>query len=260
MALRVRCPELQSALSDLGIDALLLQGWQDRLTPHGLSDIAELVTTYDAMPARALPDTQALQGILKTLNREPGGAGRSWWDRFTSWLRDWLEHSNSLVAVWLRKLFEGASVSHGVLKLLGYGLASLLAVAAVIAVVLEIKASRGPHRPKFAEAARPAAAPETAMVANWVPPSAADELSNLLRRLVQRLLQTGRLKVERSLTHRELIARSQLDDDTQRRVFAVVAAAAESALYGPQRGIPQLPPEVLEQGRQLLQQLQQSET
>jgi hypothetical protein len=55
----------------------------------------------------------------------------------------------------------------------------------------------------------------------------------LLRELVSRLVQTRRLDRERSLTHRELVARSAFDSETQRAAFATVAGTAESIVYGP---------------------------
>jgi hypothetical protein len=38
------------------------------------------------------------------------------------------------------------------------------------------------------------------------------------------------------LTHRELVARSVFDNDSQRAVFAAVAGRAEAMLYGAQAG------------------------
>ena len=68
-------------------------------------------------------------------------------------------------------------------------------------------------------------------------------------------MQTGRLGTERSLTHRELVARSAFDDESQRAVFATVSGAAESILYGPQGGAPERLNTVLDEGRALLTQL-----
>jgi hypothetical protein len=77
----------------------------------------------------------------------------------------------------------------------------------------------------------------------------------LLRALVKRLLQTGRLRSERSLTHRELIARTSFDSDGQKIVFANVARTAETLLYGSQSAAPELVESVTRQGRELLLQL-----
>jgi hypothetical protein len=54
----------------------------------------------------------------------------------------------------------------------------------------------------------------------------------LLRMLVKTLVQSGRLRTERSLTHRELCARANFDDAGQRESFQRVAALAERTVYG----------------------------
>ena len=54
----------------------------------------------------------------------------------------------------------------------------------------------------------------------------------LLRMLVRTLVQSGRLRTERSLTHRELCARAAFDDAQQRESFRRVAALAERTVYG----------------------------
>ena len=56
--------------------------------------------------------------------------------------------------------------------------------------------------------------------------------SMLLRMLVATLVQSGRLRTERSLTHRELCARATFDDAQQRQSFQRVAALAERTVYG----------------------------
>jgi hypothetical protein len=82
----------------------------------------------------------------------------------------------------------------------------------------------------------------------------------LLRLLVQALLQSGRLKYERSLTHRELGVRSAFDDPQQHGRFVRISLLAERALYGP--NVPPAsaaaPPQIdhaLTDGRQLYAQL-----
>jgi hypothetical protein len=80
----------------------------------------------------------------------------------------------------------------------------------------------------------------------------------LLRALVKRLLQTGRLSVERSLTHRELIARTSFDSDGQKAVFANVARTAETILYGSNPPAAEHLETVTRQGRELLRQLSET--
>jgi hypothetical protein len=77
----------------------------------------------------------------------------------------------------------------------------------------------------------------------------------LLQLLVNRLVQTGRLRAERSLTHRELVVRSRFDSESQRLLFATVANTAETLLYGSESAAPEQLSSVLQQGQTLLRQL-----
>jgi hypothetical protein len=79
--------------------------------------------------------------------------------------------------------------------------------------------------------------------------------SGLLRALVRRLLETGRLGGERSLTHRELISRASFDSEGQHAVFGAVARLAETVLYGSKPAAPEDLQSVTRRGRELLQQI-----
>ncbi|MFI4867644.1 MAG: hypothetical protein ACHQDB_11190, partial [Steroidobacterales bacterium] len=81
----------------------------------------------------------------------------------------------------------------------------------------------------------------------------------LLRLLVQALLQSGRLRGERSLTHRELGVRGAFDDPEQQLRFVRISLLAERLLYGAGVAIsataqPQID-QALTDGRQLYAQL-----
>jgi hypothetical protein len=86
----------------------------------------------------------------------------------------------------------------------------------------------------------------------------AERIAALLRLLVSRLMQTGRLKSERSLTHRELVTLSVFDSEAQRAVFAAVAGSAESILYGAHSVPAERLESVLGDGQVLLSQLPDS--
>jgi hypothetical protein len=138
-------------------------------------------------------------------------------------------------------------------------LTALVVLAAIVVIIRELGAAgmarrlgaatrtRGARRGR---SQRPASAGEAA--------SALSGVAELLHALVQRLLQSGRLKAERSLTHRELIARSAFDNEAQRTAFAGVARTAESLLYGSQGTAPEVLEQVTHQGRALLLQLSNS--
>ena len=159
---------------------------------------------------------------------------------------NWLDH-------WLERIGESTSLFHAI----SYSLIALVLIAAAAVIVNELRAGGAGrwHRRRKPSAHASSAAAVFAEAAGLEPGGPAERLTELLRALVRRLMQTGRLETERSLTHRELVTRSAFDDESQRAVFATVAGAAESILYGPQGAAPEGLNSVLEEGRALLTEL-----
>jgi len=254
------CPGLEASLQALGLDRTLYQGWRERLNRDSLRDLVRLEASYrGSTPATPL-NVAALSGILAALAREQNPAPKSWWDAFTAWLRAWLKShdadSFSWLDGWLEKLQHSATLWHAVL----YSLIGLVLAIAAWVVFNELKAAGvgGQRRPDPATPHggaiddSPDASPASAPVAP------ADQLSALLRLLVKRLLQAGRLKAERALTHRELVLGSRFDSGSQRAAFAAIAATAESVLYGARGASPEQLRSVLRQGHTLLAELPDS--
>ena len=253
------CPQLDAALTALGLNEILFEGWQDRVNAHALRDAAVLTERYsETKPHRSL-DQGVLRGILRSYKSqlEP----HSWWHALEDWFKRWLAHSNSFLASWLNRFWDRwlshAEVSPGFLKLFAYGLTALAVAAASVVIIRELNAARRARRPGGVARTRGErrGASQVASAAEAAPVSSVAEL---LRALVQRLLQSGRLEAERSLTHRELVARSAFDSEAQRIVFAGVARTAESLLYGSQAAAPQVLEQVIRQGQALLLQLSHS--
>jgi hypothetical protein len=257
------CPELQAALGTLGLDAILYEGWRDKLNVHALQDVIDLSEHYSGPRWHGAPDTAALPAILQALKDEQAPPVVSWWHSFKNWIKQWLEHSDSSIAKWIKHLFERVldttNVSPGFLQAFVYIVTILTGLAAAVVIVREFKAAGIGSRFR-----RIRSALNSAQDSFKLPPTdrqaSADENTpaGLLRALVKRLLQTGRLTTERSLTHRELIAKTSFDTDAQKTVFANVARTAESILYGPAPAPPESLETVTRQGRELL--LQLSET
>ncbi len=254
------CPQLEGALADLGLDQMLYDGWRARLNRDALKDLANLADGYGGSRPKNAPDIAALPGILDSMAREQTPTPKSWWDAFKAWLRSWLgRHADSLS--WLDRWFEHLGESLTLTKVISYSLVTLVLLAAIAVIVNEFKvagrARRGADDPTGADPAAQGAQPMAPV--DSVADNLADKLAALLRRLVDRLMQTRRLDSERSLTHRELVARSVFDSDAQRAAFARVARTAESLLYGSHHGPSRESPEVLnaviEEGRSLLAQL-----
>jgi Domain of unknown function (DUF4129) len=250
-ALTAACPQLADALAALGFTRMQYDGSQDRLTRDALRDLASLAQTYAGPKPGKSPDVAALPGILETLAGERTPLTKTWWDAVRAWLA---QHSDALnrLGGWLQRIGQSATLLHAI----SYSLVALVLMATIFVIVNEVKANgvrrRVPHR----TAARGTSLSDGSQDSAPLEPAAlADKLAALLRELVSRLVQTRRLDRERSLTHRELVARSAFDNESQRTVFASVAGAAESILYGPRGATLKDLDTALSGGRTLLAQI-----
>ena len=251
-SLATQCPRLNDSLAALGILPMLYDGWQQRLNRDALGDLVKLAETYDGPAPTAAPDITALPGVLEALQGERSPASKSWWDAGIAWFKGWLSrHSDSLnwLDRWLGQIGRASSS-----EWITYGLMTLVLIAAFAVVLNELKAAGALRR---RSAVKPASTPRDTTAhagesADMEPGARSRRLAELLRAIVSRLVQTGRLTAERSLTHRELVARSVFDSDSQRAVFAAVAGRAEAMLYGAQAGPPEDLDRTLREGGQLL--------
>jgi hypothetical protein len=256
-ALEAVCPGIQDALTGTGFDAILIDGWQQKLSAHALADMGELARQYSRSQWHA-PDTAALPKVLEALQEKTPRVS-SWWQTFKSWLKNWLSRSDSSLANWLNRLLERwaaqTEMSVTFLKILTYCLTALVVIAAVLIVVREIRAARLGRRAVRAAQAKSSNGTEAYLEARLVPESATDALAVLLRELVIKLSRLGRLRADRSLTHRELVMHSVFDSEEQRGAFAGVAYGAESNFYGPRDRTPDPADDVKRRGEALLAQL-----
>ena len=258
-ALSSVCPDLGAALGSLGFDKILYEGWQDRLNVHVLRDLLDLNERYSVPRWPGAPDTSAVPEILKNLKAEQAPRPVSWWYSFKNWLKQWLEHSDSSLAKWLRHLLDGllggTNLSPGFLQTFVYVVTILTALAAAGIVVYELKA--GGIAARFRTRRSAPKQPDDSSGHLSDEDLSVDEHSpaGVLRALVRRLRQTGRLATDRSLTHRELIARAAFDSEGQKTVFARIARAAEIILYGSEPAAPENVAALTRQGRELLRQL-----
>jgi len=255
------CPDLAVALTSLGFDNVLYDAWRERLTVEGLRDLAELADHYAGSRWMGAPNPVALPEILEALKHEQAPQSESWWDSIKAWLKQRLPPSLlQWLDRWLGSWLSPTQVSPTLVKIIAYCSTAVVLLAAVIVIVNELKAAgvlrrrRGPPRK-----ALPAGIAEAGTAGNDGAQSpVSHRLNELLRLLVNILMQTGRLKAERSLTHRELIARSSFDSEWQRAAFARVARTAETMLYGSSGTQPEHLAHTIEQGELLAAGLSES--
>jgi hypothetical protein len=260
-ALEAVCPGLKGALAGTGFDEILIEGWQEKINAHALAELGGLAERYSRSSWHA-PDTALLPKALESL-QEQAPKISSWWQSFKTWLKNWLSRSDSALASWLNRLLDRWSaqtdVSVTFLKIVTYCLTALVVIAAAVIVIREIRALRVGRRARNALEVKSSDAitRESDFEPQLVPGSASDALTALLRALVKRLLQLGRLRADRSLTHRELVVRSVFESEEQRASFAAVAYGAESNFYGPRERAPDSFDAVKRRGEALLAQLAQ---
>lgn len=260
-ALEGVCPGLQGALDGTGFDKILIEGWQEKINAHALAELGGLAERYSRSTWHA-PDTASLPKALESL-QEQAPKISSWWQSFKTWLKNWLSRSDSALASWLNRLLDRWSaktdVSVTFLRIITYCLTALVVIAAVVIVIREIRALRVGRRARNALHGKSSNAitRESDFEPQLFSGSASDALAVLLRALVKRLLQLGRLRADRSLTHRELVVRSVFESEEQRAAFAAVAYGAESNFYGPRDRSPDSSDAVKSRGEALLAQLAQ---
>ena len=262
--LRDACPGIEQALDELGSAPFLPFDWRTHLSPRALGDFAGLAARYSDRVTwgGVRPDALRLRSIALALKPAPPPV--SWWDRLRAWVRHWLERAGGEQASWLRFL-PNLHVGPGLLRVVLVVLAALAVAAAATVVVIEIRAagSSGERRTRLRArrsiAGRPHTAevsPDAALLASLDSAPPGDQPVLLLRALVQALTRAHRLRRERDLTCRELIAAARFDTAGQRGDFQNVALLAERALYGgPRAPLPTIPEEVLRSARALHDQL-----
>jgi hypothetical protein len=130
-ALRTDCPQLATAIEDLGLTAHLPQGWKKRVDTEVLEDWSALADRYDRSGAPVpLPDSARLQTIAGSLRPPPELP--NWWERFKTWMGSWLDPERGQWPDWLRwpeRWRPGNTVLYGVMV--------LVLIAALVVIAME---------------------------------------------------------------------------------------------------------------------------
>lgn len=245
-----QCPRLDAALTALGLSSLLDVEARKRLNREALLDLAALSTRYSGAPTVG-PKVASLAAIAAQINGKKAEP-RTWWDRVSAFLRDWLAQPGSNGKHWLDEWLHRISVS-SLLSPILYTCMALVFTVAFAIILIELRAAG--ILVKRRERALPQSQREMIVSDRLAASETSGEgVPRLLHLLVARLVRTGRLHYERALTHRELVAHSLFDNADQRLTFARVSEAAELHLYGGPRVEP-APQPLIEQGHALLLQL-----
>jgi hypothetical protein len=259
-ALRVRCPGIEQALYQLGLEQLLPSGWQKDLSPSALADFDALVSRYAGRHSEATRlDASRLRSIARSL--EPPPSPVSWWEQLRAWIRTWFEPVSGEAPAWLR-FFSRFHITSTAWRVILVLLAASVTIVAAAVVVIELRAARArPRRRSRFFGSKSSAGPASAAdgsssLANLDSAPPHDRPVLLLRALVEALTRTHRLRRDKDLTCRELVAEARFDTARQREDFEHVAVLAERALYGRALApFPAMPDEVVRSARALHDQL-----
>jgi hypothetical protein len=234
-ALEDECPGLTRALEASGYLALLPTASRDELDVDKLLELLRVASRYDREAPRAV-NVGTLGPILDSLRTQAPERPLTWFERFKRWLRAKLERPDSDSDNWLSRWLDDVDVPDAIARGILFASIGLIVVLTIVVIINELRAAgvfRSRRRSRDAD-----------MILAGIASAAMDDVADidtlpvdrkipmLLRMLVTTLVQSGRLRAERSLTHRELCTRANFDDAQQRESFRRVAALAERTVYG----------------------------
>jgi hypothetical protein len=233
--LRLVCPDLEHAIVDSDLSDQLPENWQQRLNRSAIADLSWQLHRYQSRSSSTAPRVVTLYQVAHSLNQPQPRHG--WWQDVKDWLRQLLFTRSSPAASFLSRWWSQLSPSQLLLRSILYGLLGAIIVMALWIVRRELQAARagaGAAKRALQRSAQlpPAAAATTPALADIDRAALREQPALLLRLLVQALLQSGRLRGERSLTHRELGVRGAFDDPEQQLRFVRISLLAERLLYG----------------------------
>ena len=234
-ALEEECPGLTAALEQSGFLPLLSTSQRDELDVYDLSDVLAVDDWYTEEESHSELDVGTLGAILDSLRIQEPERPLTWFERFKRWLRSIANRQQGDSESWLSRWLEEAEVTEKVFVTILYIALALILALTIMVIVNELRAA-GVFRQRLGtesdSVASSKAGPEEDADVDLDSLPVDRKASMLLRMLVTTLVQSGRLRTERSLTHRELSARATFDDPGQRESFQRVAAFAERTVYG----------------------------
>jgi len=232
------CPGIEHALVQFGYAPFISESQLNGLSTYSLVDLQHLAERYTGAGAvAALPDVARLDSILHSIEEPVHVESPGLLERFKRWLRDILGRQQAEPGSWLNRWLPEFHVPQSVTTVLTYSLVVLVLALAIAVVINELRANGVLKRDKAARSGAVGPTGGSAAIAALQSLDTAplhERPSILLRMLVTTLVKSGRLRTERSLTHRELASGASLDEQSQREVFQRVAALGERTLYGGQ--------------------------
>lgn len=243
-ALEEACPGLTGVLEESGYLPFLSTDLREKLQFYDLTELQQVQSWYAEPTARSV-ELDTLGPILDSLRQQQAERPLTWFERLRKWLRAALERQQSNSDSWLSRWLDGIRISDAVSRAILLGSVVLVIGLALGVIINELRVA-GLLRRRRARAADAAARTfdlaRTDASVDLDAVAREDRAPALLHMLVSTLVRSGRLRTERSLTHRELCTHATFDDVQQRDCFQRVAKLAERTVYGGG----EVPPEEIE--------------
>jgi hypothetical protein len=225
-----RCPDLAAVLQAVGIRALIIDAAHASVDRQGLLQLPNLIRPLSG-PA---PSVAALDSVLRGLRGAAPAPSRSWLQRLWDWLVEHLMPKRQAADpnAWVNDLLRALARVQWLWTGIIWVTLIVLPVAVGYVVVREVRAMgrRSLDEPVASNAASGAVRLQSRLAQLHGLPRA-QQPAQLFALLISRLVASGRLAPDRSLTHREVARRALLDDREQRRLIESLARLSERQLY-----------------------------
>jgi Domain of unknown function (DUF4129) len=245
--LEQRCPDLPAALQAAGIRPLIIDSSRSRFNRNSLWLLRDVIHPAQG-PA---PAVAALPPILRALHAPPA-LSKSWWQRFLEWLGEHLAPGQNSNPPWLSGIQRLLPRLQWLWTAIIWFIGIALPIAVGVIVMLEVRAMGQQSVDEPAAAGETAAARRVeSRLALLRQLPLGQRPAQLFALLIGRLVAAGRLPPDRSLTHREVARRAQLEDPEQRQLINQLARLSEQQLYAGASSSPAGLDELLARGEDL---------
>lgn len=234
------CHSLPSVLDNSPYAAWLpQQWWQDPLHDSSLEEFASLIDHLEPAPAAQAPDAALLAPILDEIRQVEIKRSQSLIERIKQWFRERFEPAAAQegeTPAWI-KWVEAIARHETFLQILSYVLLALIVGLALGIVFVELKAA-GVFDRRAREKSVRGLHPDRGFLGTGMLEDL-DTLDPLLRpsRLLDRVLamlaDPQRVRLDRTLTHRELQQTIRFDEPAHGQRFEALARCAERVRYSP---------------------------
>ncbi|HNP35224.1 MAG TPA: hypothetical protein PKK10_05180 [Woeseiaceae bacterium] len=236
--IRDSCPDLIEDIESSQWRETLPLGWQEVLSIAQLSQLGYFESYYGQRPSAEALSLLALDEIVLGLGDATEVIdNKLFWEMFVDWFNDLLSGKPGQTAGRFSEWLSNIEISSLAVEIAFWSLSALVVAAAVVVVVMEIRAARGslPARVlkigRSAGRAGPGVDDQALTVADIGNAALDDRPSLLLRLILQRLESLGKIPYEPARTHREASCAASVLGSDSLHVVSRVSEFAERSRF-----------------------------